>query len=101
MKTITLALCLGALLAGAAQANPAIGPTISLGPAAGIQKPVPNDRRLEQPTTNQSRPLYAAPTGLQQKGTHPAIDSMSPVRRQRGSAGSLNLMLDMQARPAF
>ena len=101
MRLITFALCLCGLFAGGAHADPTAGPTVRLGPPAGIHKPVPNDRRLEQPYTYQAPSPYAAPIGLQEKGTHPAIDSVSPVLRQRGSAGSLNVTLDIQARPAF
>lgn len=100
MKTLTLIVAgFCAFAAFAASANPAIGYSIASGPSQGpgtvVHKP-----KTSTPAPQQ-QPLMAAPQLLKQQGTHPSMNSEIPVRRHRGPVGSLNVTLDIQARPAF
>ena len=96
MKKPTILIALFTLTAAMhSYADPAIGPSISLDSALKVYKPVQNDKRLEQ------RAVLSAPKNLRIMGTHGSIDAGTPVQRTRGSAGSLNIMVDMQARPSF
>ncbi len=97
MKTLLTVLAVaGAFVSLNASAHPAIGPSIASGPtqdARVIYKP--------KPETKTQQPLMAAPVLLKQQGTHPSINSVSPVQRHRGPVGSLTVTVDIQARPAF